>query len=302
MQVAEYRLSLHLGVCVEADALLGIHYGEKPAWAGEQTGRGVIHIDRPSLFGGVKKEGGTWGDVMVLPGDPDQVLPEDMAQRMDVDPFDYPAYRGIYSLFFCGVANWDGEWPLPRGHIVIPPAGLHAKTDDVVGFTVQLAGDPMNRRAIPPDTPARDIPRAGVGVNVDPWQWFVAGTIPPGSAVVTVDYDRQLQLSPHSVLLTGPKMGPNIRDNSSEYDQPDPTGPEPETYQCAYDGATGLFRTWRDGALLAEGLLPPGEIRVFGYSAPNGYGNTSYAVTDDISSPVFPPGTVPLSRFRSRLR
>lgn len=103
VDVTEYSLSVHFGVCLgPVDAITGIKIGEKDAWKGMLTGLSQISIYLPHLFGGEKKEGGPMGQVVYLPGDDDQVLPEALAQRLGLTSATAPAYRGIGSLFFVG--------------------------------------------------------------------------------------------------------------------------------------------------------------------------------------------------------
>ena len=103
IEVNEYLMSMHVGVCSEADALTSIHVGEKLAWSGEQTSAAAIAINKSSLFGGEKKEGGVKGTVTYLPGSPNQVLPDALAQKLGrASGADCPGFRGVASLFFTG--------------------------------------------------------------------------------------------------------------------------------------------------------------------------------------------------------
>lgn len=98
--VTEYYMAIHFGIALKIDTLLEIHVGEKLAWQGSQSEAGVINVHRPELFGGLKKEGGVSGRVHFLPGGPDQVLPEELAERMGLTSATCPAYRGLASAFF----------------------------------------------------------------------------------------------------------------------------------------------------------------------------------------------------------
>jgi len=109
-EVNEYLMSMHVGLCSEVDALTAIYVGEKLAWAGEQDEPGAISINLPSLFGGEKKEGGVRGTVTYLPGNPDQVLPDILAQKLGrASGADCPGFRGVASLFFTG-GSYDGPF------------------------------------------------------------------------------------------------------------------------------------------------------------------------------------------------
>ncbi len=117
MRVASYYMSIHFGICHgPVDAIEGIYCGEKKAWEGSFTGHGRFNISKRNLFGGEKKEGGLSGTVYVLPGGPDQVMPEDMAARVGLTPRSMPAYRGITSLFFSARAPWNGVYPDPNDY------------------------------------------------------------------------------------------------------------------------------------------------------------------------------------------
>lgn len=103
IEVNEYLMSQHVGICLSADELLGIYVGEKEAWSGSQTAEGDIIISASGLFGGQKKEGGVQGVVRYLPGLPTQVLPDRLAQKLGrASGADCPGFRGITSLFFTG--------------------------------------------------------------------------------------------------------------------------------------------------------------------------------------------------------
>ena len=66
----------------EPDELQKIIIDEKDAWLGSQSIEGDIAVNNPDLFGGIKKEGGAVGTVRFLPGAADQVLPDDLAQKL----------------------------------------------------------------------------------------------------------------------------------------------------------------------------------------------------------------------------
>jgi len=103
IEVNEYLMSMHVGLCSEIDELTSIYVGEKQAWAGNQADPAALAISKPSLFGGEKKEGGVRGTVLYLPGRPDQVLPDAMAQKFGrASGADCPGFRGVASLFFTG--------------------------------------------------------------------------------------------------------------------------------------------------------------------------------------------------------
>jgi hypothetical protein len=123
MEVVQYYLSEHFGICAHADALLRIRIKEKDAWAGEQLVEGAISIDKPELFGGIKKEGGAQGTAYYLPGNSDQVLPDALAVKLGrANGADCPGFRGLASLFFYGSPGfyWTANTPyLPTVDVTV---------------------------------------------------------------------------------------------------------------------------------------------------------------------------------------
>jgi hypothetical protein len=101
-QVTEFRMSIHYGISWEFDGLTKITLGDKVAWEGDVTTPTAISINKPDLFGGVKKEGGAVGVAYFLPGRADQVMPALLAARLGLTSETCPAYRGIGSVFFVG--------------------------------------------------------------------------------------------------------------------------------------------------------------------------------------------------------
>ena len=105
MDVTDYRMSLHYGICHgPLDALLGIFVGEKEAWTGNVTSATAISVARPDLFGGIKKEGGVVGIAEYLPGGPTQVMPSGLAAKLGKTSATCPGYRGLASIFFHGAS------------------------------------------------------------------------------------------------------------------------------------------------------------------------------------------------------
>lgn len=103
VQVTEYYMSQHFGICTAVDELRRIIVKEKVAWKGSLTDQTSFLIQEDNLFGGATKEGGATGTIYYLPGAADQVLPDILAQRLGrANGADAPGYRGICSLFFTG--------------------------------------------------------------------------------------------------------------------------------------------------------------------------------------------------------
>ena len=120
-QVTEYRMSLHYGLCLgKVDTIRRIKIGDKVAWSGNVTTQTPIAISAEQLFGGERKEGGVSGTAYFLPGNNDQVLPENLAARFGLTSATAPGFRGFGSLFFVGndyqvpgtetYTRYDGEF------------------------------------------------------------------------------------------------------------------------------------------------------------------------------------------------
>lgn len=99
--VNEYYMSMHVGVSHPVDSVTAIGIGDRELWTGDQTETGSITIQSRELFGGPTKEGGAGGKIHILHGRSDQVMPDDLAQRLGrANGADCPAFRGKLSAFF----------------------------------------------------------------------------------------------------------------------------------------------------------------------------------------------------------
>lgn len=101
-EVTDYLLSIHCGVCYQADSIERIRYGEKDIYNGRVSANGTLTINNKSLFGGPKKEGGVRGLVEVLLGGISQVLPERLITKLGQGADGTPGFRDLTSLFFTG--------------------------------------------------------------------------------------------------------------------------------------------------------------------------------------------------------
>lgn len=102
-KLADYYMSIHYGICAgPVNSLRRLFVGGKRAWRGNVTTQRVFRIDEPDLFEGDSQEGGVGGAVYFLPGDVTQVLPENLAGRLDLTSDTCPAFRGITSIFMYG--------------------------------------------------------------------------------------------------------------------------------------------------------------------------------------------------------
>lgn len=134
-EVAEYRMSIHVGVGHALDAVTEIRVDEKVAWSGRVEANLAVNINRPDLFGGQRKEGGLVGTVQFLMGRDDQVLPAAAAARYRLAPNDCPAFRGLTTLMFHGSGmvstGRPGEWD---GSLIGIITGAMGETYDSSGF------------------------------------------------------------------------------------------------------------------------------------------------------------------------
>lgn len=108
VDITEYYLSVHMGVCMGPAELIGLYFDEKEAWTGSVSTNQIISLDRPDLFGGQKKEGGVKGDVYYSYGAPaieDISLPANLAKRQGLTSDTAPAYYGYVNMFFVGSVN-----------------------------------------------------------------------------------------------------------------------------------------------------------------------------------------------------
>jgi hypothetical protein len=104
-------MSIHTGICHgPVDELISITVGEKLAWEVGAASAGTYTIDKPELFGGLKKEGGVGGVFEFFKGNYFQTMPERLAQRLGLTTATSPAYRGIASLFFTASGAGGFYW------------------------------------------------------------------------------------------------------------------------------------------------------------------------------------------------
>ncbi len=124
IEVNHYLMSIHLGICLgPVDAITAAYYGEKKYWSGYNTTNQVYTIANTGLFGGDKKEGGVEGQMTVLMGRSDQVLPDNIAVKLGrPSGQDCPGFRGITSVFHTGPASggrsgwyWAANSPYLKG-------------------------------------------------------------------------------------------------------------------------------------------------------------------------------------------
>lgn len=115
--VIGYRhfMGLYMGESRTSDYLAAVDVGGEIAWEGELSGSGSISINKPSLFGGDKKEGGIVGTLRVRQGEPTQ-MPDAYLQAQVPGP--WPAARGLCTTVFDGqigamnpyIKLWKKRW------------------------------------------------------------------------------------------------------------------------------------------------------------------------------------------------
>ncbi|RUW41531.1 hypothetical protein EOA37_09730 [Mesorhizobium sp. M2A.F.Ca.ET.015.02.1.1] len=106
-----YSLGMQMGLCHgPADSITSIRVADKEAWQGITSG-GRIRIDKKSLFGGDKSEGGIVGDVDVCMGAPDQLQNDYLVSKLGAH---ISAFRGIVTVVlrqvYLGTSNYIKPW------------------------------------------------------------------------------------------------------------------------------------------------------------------------------------------------
>lgn len=102
---------MHVGVCWgEIDAWRGIYIDGKPIWEGSQTFNTTLTIDKKSLFGGNKKEGGVAGQIYLnnSPGYGGPALPAGLASRLGLTSSTAPGFLYLANLFFVATVASGG--------------------------------------------------------------------------------------------------------------------------------------------------------------------------------------------------
>ncbi len=107
-----YSMGLHMGICLECDALLEIRAGDRPAYVGSVSDNATVSINAPKLFGGDEREGGIQGALDVMMGRPDQGPNGYLTGKQGGYQ---PGYRGFLGLVYRGlitsnnpyIKNWE---------------------------------------------------------------------------------------------------------------------------------------------------------------------------------------------------
>jgi len=121
MRVTEYFMSLHYGICqgvVEKFVSLSVNDKLVGNCAALTT---VYDINRPDLFGGIKKEGGLRGRVVFQNGSDTQLLDATGAAKMGGTPTTLPGYRGIATAFFTEQPGAEAGFFWSANQPFVPP-------------------------------------------------------------------------------------------------------------------------------------------------------------------------------------
>ena len=85
-----------------------VRVGELEIWSGAVSSNDTIELNAPDAFGGDEKEGGIVGNLDVLMGADDQVVPSGIAENMTGD---VPNWRGALTTFFYGQVGSNNPYP-----------------------------------------------------------------------------------------------------------------------------------------------------------------------------------------------
>jgi hypothetical protein len=107
-----YSMGLHMGICLEPDALLEIRAGDRLVWVGNVSQNVSMALRAPKLFGGDEREGGIQGTLDVMMGRPDQMPNAYLTSKQGGFQ---PGYRGWLGLVYRGlitsnnpyIKNWE---------------------------------------------------------------------------------------------------------------------------------------------------------------------------------------------------
>lgn len=137
-------MSLWYGFAIgPVDKLLEIKMDDKVAWSGSESSSTAIIIDRQDLFGGIRREGGTSGLAIYLDGSDTQVVPYEITRKFGLTPSDFPAHRGLASIFFTGFSL--GGFYFRANQPNIPPIEIKAQRKPVgLSDTYAMVGTDAN--------------------------------------------------------------------------------------------------------------------------------------------------------------
>lgn len=107
----KYFVGMHMALCHgPVDSLHRIRVNEKVVWEGENTG-GAITIDKASIFGGDKREGGISGTLDFEQGGPAQTANDYLVGQLGAST---PAFRGVCAAvlrhMYLGTSGYLKPW------------------------------------------------------------------------------------------------------------------------------------------------------------------------------------------------
>lgn len=113
-KVTRYFMGIHMGLGRgPIDELVEIRVGDRRAWFGSATYSTTITINKPDLFGGLKREGGIDGLLRVMMGEPDQQPEQSPYFRRVLGDSLVPAFRGVCTLVYNGLVSVSNPYPKP---------------------------------------------------------------------------------------------------------------------------------------------------------------------------------------------
>lgn len=144
IDVVQYFMSLWYGFAIgPVDKILEIRMDDKVAWSGSESASTTINIDRQDLFGGIRKEGGVSGRAIYLDGRDTQVIPSDIAGKFGLTSADFPAHRGLASIFFTGFGSAGFYFRANQPNV--PPIEIKAQRKPVgLNDTYAMIGNDAN--------------------------------------------------------------------------------------------------------------------------------------------------------------
>lgn len=106
-----YIMAIHSGCCRgPVNEFCEVRVGDLEIWNGAVTDNDTISINAPEAFGGDEKEGGVVGDLTVLMGAADQVVPSIIKDNLDGGK-QPPDWRGALTTFFYGQIGSNNPYP-----------------------------------------------------------------------------------------------------------------------------------------------------------------------------------------------
>ena len=144
VEVIDYRMSVHWGVCADAvDSINRVYVNDRdlPLTGLPITTNSSQTVDQMKLFGGDKKGGGVEGDVHFMFGGPVQAMTERLAAKHERTASTMTGHRGFLSIFFTETqaAQTAGEIGFVWGtnNPMVPPIEVEVtrQPKTLTGFT-----------------------------------------------------------------------------------------------------------------------------------------------------------------------